>query len=99
MRLRRGIRLALAAGLALAVPLAGSTTAQAKAKETRQLTVMTQNLYLGSSLNPALEATTPEGFVGAVAQIYGTMETGDGVTRRSAGISDERATREGPGIP
>jgi endonuclease/exonuclease/phosphatase family metal-dependent hydrolase len=40
----------------------------------RDLTVMTQNMYLGSSLNPALEATTPEGFVEAVAQIYATVQ-------------------------
>jgi len=40
----------------------------------RDLTVMTQNMYLGSSLNPALEATTPEGFVAAVAQIYATVQ-------------------------
>jgi endonuclease/exonuclease/phosphatase family metal-dependent hydrolase len=40
----------------------------------RDLTVMTQNLYLGSSLNPALEATTPEAFVEAVARIYATVQ-------------------------
>jgi len=40
----------------------------------RDLTVMTQNLYLGSSLGPALEATTPEGFVEAVARIYATVQ-------------------------
>ena len=40
----------------------------------RDLTVMTQNLYLGSSLNPALEATTPEGFFEAVARIYATVQ-------------------------
>ncbi len=40
----------------------------------RDLTVMTQNMYLGSSLNPALEATTPEAFVEAVARIYATVQ-------------------------
>ena len=40
----------------------------------RQLTVMTQNLYLGSSLGPALAAQTPEEFVEAVAQIYATVQ-------------------------
>ena len=40
----------------------------------RDLTVMTQNMYLGSSLNPALEATTEQGFVEAVAQIYATVQ-------------------------
>jgi len=40
----------------------------------RKLTVMTQNLYLGSSLAPALEAKTPEEFVEAVARIYATVQ-------------------------
>jgi endonuclease/exonuclease/phosphatase family metal-dependent hydrolase len=34
---------------------------------------MTQNLYLGSSLAPALTATDQASFVAAVAQIYGTV--------------------------
>ena len=38
------------------------------------LTVMTQNLYLGSSLGPALAATTPEGFIEGVARIYATVQ-------------------------
>jgi len=40
----------------------------------RHLTVMTQNLYLGSSLGPALAAQTPEEFVEAVARIYATVQ-------------------------
>ena len=71
MRVRTGVRLGLAALLAVALPLVSSGAAQAKDK--RELTVMTQNLYLGSSLDPALTATTGPEFVGAVAQIYGTM--------------------------
>lgn len=43
-------------------------------KGRRDLAVMTQNLYLGSSLGPALEAKTPEEFVGAVARIYATVQ-------------------------
>jgi endonuclease/exonuclease/phosphatase family metal-dependent hydrolase len=43
-------------------------------QDKRDLTVMTQNLYLGSSLGPALEAKTPEEFVAAVAQIYATVQ-------------------------
>jgi endonuclease/exonuclease/phosphatase family metal-dependent hydrolase len=82
MRLRSGVRLGLAAALALALPLAGSAGAQAKEK--RELTVMTQNLYLGSSLNPALEATTGAEFIGAVAEIYGTMVFTDFPTRAEA---------------
>ncbi len=43
-------------------------------QDRRDLTVMTQNLYLGSSLGPALAAQTPEEFVGAVARIYATVQ-------------------------
>jgi endonuclease/exonuclease/phosphatase family metal-dependent hydrolase len=43
-------------------------------KGKRDLNVMTQNLYLGSSLGPALEAEDPAGFVAAVAQIYSTVQ-------------------------
>jgi endonuclease/exonuclease/phosphatase family metal-dependent hydrolase len=48
--------------------------ASASAKSKREVTVMTQNLYLGSSLAPALEATTDEEFVEAVARIYATVQ-------------------------
>src|SRR5262245_36456676 len=40
----------------------------------RDMTVMTQNLYLGSSLTPALTATDPTAFLEAVAQIYATVQ-------------------------
>lgn len=54
----------------------------------RDLTVMTQNLYLGSSLGPALAATTPEGFVAAVAQIYATVQYTN-FPQRAEAIADE----------
>ena len=54
----------------------------------RDLTVMTQNLYLGSSLNPALEATTPEAFVEAVARIYATVQYTN-FPQRAEAIADE----------
>lgn len=56
------------------------------------LRVMTQNLYLGSSLTPALTATTPEEFVGAVATIYGTAVATDFPTRARA-VADTIAAR------
>ncbi len=58
-----------------------------------RVTVMTQNLYLGSSLTPALTATTPEAFVAAVAQIYGTavFTTSRGGPRRSPTRSRPRS--------
>jgi endonuclease/exonuclease/phosphatase family metal-dependent hydrolase len=52
------------------------------------LTVMTRNLYLGSSLAPALEANTPEGFVEAVARIYATVQYTNFPMRAEA-IADE----------
>ena len=54
----------------------------------RDLTVMTQNLYLGSSLTPALAATDPASFVAAVAQIYGTVQYTNFPVRAEA-IADE----------
>lgn len=56
---------------ALALP------AQAAPRETARLKVMSQNLYLGSSLDPALEARNAEEFLIAVATIYGTAVVTD----------------------
>ncbi|HEX6888963.1 MAG TPA: hypothetical protein VF143_12730, partial [Candidatus Nanopelagicales bacterium] len=63
-----------------------------------QLTVMTRNLYLGSSLAPAtdIDPSDPNAaaqFVGAVATIYGTSVFTDFPTR-SAAIADEVAADE-----
>jgi endonuclease/exonuclease/phosphatase family metal-dependent hydrolase len=57
-------------------------------KSKRDLTVMTQNLYLGSSLGPALEAKTPEEFVEAVARIYATVQYTN-FPQRAEAIADE----------
>jgi endonuclease/exonuclease/phosphatase family metal-dependent hydrolase len=54
----------------------------------RELKVMTQNLYLGSSLGPALEATTPEAFVEGVARIYATVQYTN-FPQRAEAIADE----------
>jgi endonuclease/exonuclease/phosphatase family metal-dependent hydrolase len=62
--------------------------AAASAKGKRDLTVMTQNLYLGSSLTPALTATDPVSFVMAVAQIYATVQYTNFPVRAEA-IADE----------
>ena len=51
------------------------------------LRVMTQNLYLGAPLTPALAATTPEQFVAAVAQIYGTA-VATNFPKRAEAIAD-----------
>jgi endonuclease/exonuclease/phosphatase family metal-dependent hydrolase len=98
---RRLLPLALAASLALALALTMPALAAAKgnghhrhahhghhSKGKRDLGVMTQNLYLGSSLAPALEAKTPEGFVAAVARIYATVQYTNFPARAEA-IADE----------
>jgi endonuclease/exonuclease/phosphatase family metal-dependent hydrolase len=54
----------------------------------RDLTVMTRNLYLGSSLGPALEAKTQGEFVEAVARIYATVQYTN-FPQRAEAIADE----------
>lgn len=49
---------------------------------------MTRNLYLGSSLGPALEAKTAEEFVAAVARIYATVQYTN-FPQRADAIADE----------
>lgn len=80
-------------GLAVAVLMAltamlASAPAQAAPKDSRGLVVMTQNIYLGSSLTPALAASTPQGFVEAVARIYATVQYTNFPARAEA-IADE----------
>ena len=55
--------------------------------------MLTQNLYLGSSLTPALAATTPEAFVAAVAQIYGTAAFTN-FPRRAEAVADTIADED-----
>ncbi|HET9648165.1 MAG TPA: endonuclease/exonuclease/phosphatase family protein [Microlunatus sp.] len=62
--------------------------ANASADHGAHLRVMTQNLYLGSSLAPALTATSQTAFVAAVAQIYRTVQYTDFPARAEA-IADE----------
>jgi endonuclease/exonuclease/phosphatase family metal-dependent hydrolase len=89
----------LAPGAVQAADRTGSGTAApaahavAKPAKPRTLKVMTQNLYLGSSLDPALQATTGAEFVQAVAEIYGTAVTTDFPTRAKA-IADTIAARK-----
>lgn len=56
----------------------------------RELTVMTQNIYLGSSLTPAIEATTLAELLAATAQIYQTVLDTD-FPSRSEAIADSIA--------
>jgi endonuclease/exonuclease/phosphatase family metal-dependent hydrolase len=81
----RAVLLGVLAALVAALPV---LPAQAKPKDETDLVVMTQNLYLGSSLTPALAATSPEGFVAAVAQIFATVQYTDFPARAEA-IADQ----------
>jgi hypothetical protein len=82
-------------GVALLAPTAGS----AHPRPARDLTFMSYNLYLGSSLDPALEVAElppeeqPAAFVAAVAQIYGTAVFTDFPTRAGV-IADIIASDE-----
>lgn len=82
------IRRVVAGIVAVAVVLLPALPADASLRHRTDLRVMTQNLYLGSSLTPALTATTPSAFVAAVAQIYTTVQYTD-FPARAAAIADE----------
>lgn len=76
-------RLVIAALVLCAMSVPGVTLA----KEKRVVTVMSQNLYLGSDFGPALSATDLPGFLGAVAVIYGTVQFTD-FDARAGAIAD-----------
>ena len=88
MNRTRALFAALLTVVLVAVPITGATAAKEPSmKDKRQLTVMTQNLYLGSSLTPAITATTPQQFVAAVATIYGTA-VATNFPKRAEAIAD-----------
>ena len=63
-------RLVIAALVVFAISVPGTTLA----KDKREITVITQNLYLGSDFGLALEAPDPFQFLIAVATIYATVQ-------------------------
>jgi len=78
-------------GLIAVIVVAVSSMAHAKDK--REMVVMTQNLYLGSSLDAAIGAPDVPSFIGAVAAIYGTVLATDFPARAEA-IADQIAAYE-----
>ena len=91
----RALAAAVVGGLALGL-LAG---VPAQAQQQPDLTVMTRNIYLGSSLAPATEIDPGDpnagaAFVGAVAEIYGTMLFTDFPAR-----AGERTRLDEPRLP
>jgi endonuclease/exonuclease/phosphatase family metal-dependent hydrolase len=90
---RHSLRPLATAALAVLTSVALVLPAPAQADEDRgkrQLTVMTQNLYLGSTLTPALVAGDPTAFLLAVAGIFGTVQLTNFPARAEA-IADEIA--------
>lgn len=76
---RVGIVALVVAALAAFAPAAPAQAHQdgkhgGKQDGNRELTVMTQNLYLGSDLTPAIVAPDGASFLKAVATIYGTVQ-------------------------
>jgi endonuclease/exonuclease/phosphatase family metal-dependent hydrolase len=92
-RIRSWAAVAAAAALIATVVPASALSAQAAPRDPARLTVMTQNLYLGSSLDPAIEAQDAREFIIAVATIYGTAVATDFPKRAQTiakAIADER---------
>jgi endonuclease/exonuclease/phosphatase family metal-dependent hydrolase len=87
---RRALRVrAVLVGVAVALlALLPTAPSQAAPKGGSDIVVMTQNLYLGSSLTPALTAKDEMAFVTAVAQIFETVRYTD-FPARAVAIADE----------
>lgn len=85
----RWLRLGVAALMALMIAVPGIS----EAKDKRDLVVMTQNLYLGSSLDPVIQATNATEFLVAVATIHANVQSTD-FPRRAALIADEIAAKQ-----
>jgi len=67
-------KIGLAAVVAVVASLAFGLTGSVLAKEKRELTVMTRNLYLGADIARVLDATTPTEFLLLVAETYGVVQ-------------------------
>lgn len=85
----RWLRLSIAALLAVLIAMPGVT----EAKDKRDLVVMTQNLYLGSSLDPATQATDATEFLIGVATIHATAQFTN-FASRAAVIADTIAEKQ-----
>jgi endonuclease/exonuclease/phosphatase family metal-dependent hydrolase len=111
---RARIRCAIVGIVTLALAALTAPAAQAQPyRHGHELTVMTQNLYLGALLTPALVARNTPEFLAAVAGVYGAAQSTDFAARAQA-IADEIATDKpdviglqevtkwetsGPGVP
>jgi endonuclease/exonuclease/phosphatase family metal-dependent hydrolase len=80
-RASSGARIGIVGAIAVALLMGMAGTVAAKDK--RDLTVMTQNLYLGADLSGVVAATTPRELLIAVATIYAGVQFIDFPTRAS----------------
>lgn len=84
----------LTAGIIVLVPVVLlPATAGAAPETSRELTVMSRNIYLGADLDPAAAATTIPQLLGEVAAIYAHV-VGTDVPARMGAIADEIAAHE-----
>ena len=90
---RRGVSARLILVALLAAALAMALTGVAQAKDKRELGVMTQNLYLGSSLDAAIQAQTQFDFLLAATNIWGTVQFTN-FPARSDAIANEIASEQ-----
>lgn len=84
---RSGLAWLVVLVLTAAVTVGVAADRRGSVQAARHLTVMTQNLYLGSSLTSSITATSPREYVDAVARIYGTAVRTD-FPARAAAIAD-----------
>jgi endonuclease/exonuclease/phosphatase family metal-dependent hydrolase len=77
----------VAVGMMLVLPGA------AQAKDKRELTVMTRNLYLGAGLTDAIVADTPAKFVAATTRIWATAQFTNFPVRAGAVADEIEATQ------
>lgn len=103
----------LAVRIAIALTMAFSVAAPVTAKEKRELTVMTRNIYLGADLTPVLSAPNAPAFLLAAANVFARVHATDFPTRAAeiAAEIDENGvdivglqevslwTSSGPGAP
>jgi endonuclease/exonuclease/phosphatase family metal-dependent hydrolase len=87
-RSRARFAVIVAVAVAFAFGLAGTVAA----KDKRDLTVMTQNLYLGADIAQVLDATTTFEFLVSVATTYGQVQFTDFPTRAGALAAEIEAT-------
>jgi endonuclease/exonuclease/phosphatase family metal-dependent hydrolase len=92
-RRRTTVLVMVAALLATVLAVPGSAAPPSHAKDTRELTVMTRNLYLGTDLTPIFGATSPELLEAALVSRWQQMIDNDFPARAEALAAEIAAHR------